>query len=404
MLDPYHQITITMFLLNFFEIILFVLTIASIAFYLFCAVATYQFFRILKPSQTNFKPPISLMIPVCGLDEGAWDNWLSFSEQHYPKYEILFGVRDLDDPAIPVLKQLSDKYPEKIRFYTGLIPLGTNHKDSILHHLLAQANYEYLVFADSDIKVTSDYLEKIIVPLANPKVGLVTCAFIGRNPQSLGAAIASYGRCFDFIPSALIAKILDGGVRFAVGATLVTRKTTLAEAGGLKFNRIGSDYNLSKRMTEAGYQVELSHYILESDTGKETLKHLITREVRWARTIRFNRGSQYYGMVVCFGIVYSLCLLLISGFAQWAIALCLLTWLIRYFQVMISLICLDAPQLTAWLWSLPLRDILSLWIWLRGAFGQKVFWRGRYLEIKADGIIQERADGYTKDVKIKSVD
>ena len=71
--------------------------------------------------------------------------------------------------------------------------------------------------------------------------------------------------------------------------------------------------NLGKRITEAGYQVELSHYILESDTGKETLWDVITREVRWARTIRFNRGFQYYGMVICFGLVYSLLLLLMSG-------------------------------------------------------------------------------------------
>lgn len=385
-----------MFVITFFEIILVVLIIASIAFYLFCTFATYHFFRIQQPLKIDFQPPLSLMLPVCGLDAGAWDNWVSFSKQDYPDYEILFGVRDLDDPAIPVLQKLSETFPEKVRLYTNLSPLGANHKDSILNYLLAEAKHEYIVFADSDIRVTSDYLKKNIAPLADPKVGLVTCAFIGRNPQSLGAAIASFGRCFDFIPSALIARILDGGVKFAVGATLVTRKATLKDAGGLQFNRIGSDYNLGKRVVNAGYQVELSHYLLESDTGNETLWNVMIREVRWARTIRFNRGSQYYGMVFCFGTVYSLLLLLVTGFAQWAIAVTLLTWFVRYFQVMVAVISLDAPKLLPWLWSLPLRDFLSLSIWLQGAFGQKVFWRGRYLQIEGDGIIQEQADGYTK--------
>jgi ceramide glucosyltransferase len=385
-----------MSVITFSEIILVILIISSIAFYLFCAFATYHFFRIQQPATTDFQPPISLMIPVCGLDAGAWDNWLSFAKQDYPDYEILFGVRDLDDPAIPVLQKLSETFPEKVRLYTDLSPLGTNHKDSILNYLLAEAKHEYIVFADSDIRVTSDYLKKIVTPLADPKVGLVTCAFIGRNPQSLGAAIASFGRCFDFIPSALIARILDGRVKFAVGATLVSRKATLKDAGGLQFNRIGSDYNLGKRVANAGYQVELSHYLLESDTGNETLWDVTTREVRWARTIRFNRGSQYYGMVFCFGTVYSLLLLLVTGFTQWAIALTLLTWFVRYLQVMVTVISLDAPKLLPWLWSLPLRDFLSLSIWLRGTFGQKVFWRGRYLQIEGDGIIRERADGYTK--------
>ncbi|PSF38786.1 glycosyl transferase [Aphanothece hegewaldii CCALA 016] len=386
-----------MSLLTFFEIILLILTIASIVFYLFCAFATYYFFRIQQQAKTDFSPPISLMIPVCGLDTGAWENWLSFAQQDYPEYEILFGVRDLDDPAIPVLKKLSETFSVQVRLYTNLTPLGANHKDSILNYLLAEAKHEYLVFADSDIRVTSDYLQKIIAPLADAKVGLVTCAFIGRKPQTLGAAVASFGRCFDFIPSALIAKILDGGVKFAVGATLVTRKENLAKAGGLQFNRIGSDYNLAKRIVNAGDRVELSHYILESDTGAETLLDVITREIRWARTIRFNRGSQYYGMVFCFGTIYSLLLLLVTGFSQWAIIITLLTGLIRYVQVIFAIVCLNAPQLWPWLWSLPLRDFLSLIIWLLGAFGQQVFWRGRYLQIKEDGIIQDRLDGYTKE-------
>lgn len=378
-------------LITILEIILFLLTVGSIILYFFGAVATYHFFKILKPHKNAFQPSLSLLIPVCGLDAG--ENWLSFCQQNYPDYEVLFGVRDVTDPAIPVLKKLRENFPKKVRLYTGLSPLGANHKDSILHHLLAEAKHKYIVFADSDIQVTSDYLQAIITPLADPKVGLVTCAFIGRNPRSLEAAVASFGRCFDFIPNALIARILDGGVKFAVGATLVTRKETLADAGGLQFNRIGSDYNLGKRIVRAGYRVVLSHYVLESDTGQETLGVVLARELRWARTIRFNRGSQYYGMVFCYGTVYSLLILLVAGFSSWAIAVAVLTWCVRYTQAIVTVVSLDAPKLLPWLWSLPLRDLLSFIIWLAGAFGQKVFWRGRYLQICEDGVIQEYADG-----------
>jgi ceramide glucosyltransferase len=329
------------------------------------------------------------MIPVKGLDAGAWENWTSLCQQNYPTYEILFGVMNTNDLCVPTLEKLAATYPEKVRLLVGLTPKGFNHKDSILSYLLEKAQYEYIVFADSDIRVDSNYLATIVAPLEKTTVGLVTCAFVGFYPQSLGAALASLGRCADFIPSALLARVLDGKIRFAVGATLVTRQSSLERAGGLQFNRIGSDYNLGKRFVESGYEIVLSRYLLDADTGKESVREVWARELRWARTIRFNRGKQYYGMVFCYGLVYCLLLLLVTGFAAWAVVLTVVTLLIRYAQALIAIQQLGCWRLLGWLWCLPLRDGLSFLIWFLGAFGQKVFWRGRWLEITGDGLIRE---------------
>ncbi|HEY9656746.1 MAG TPA: glycosyltransferase, partial [Crinalium sp.] len=233
------------------------------------------------------------------------------------------------------------------------------------------------------------YIRTVTAPLADEKVGLVTCAFIGYQPHSLGAAIASLGRCFDFIPSLLIACVLDRGLRCAVGATIATRKTTLASFGGLHFNRIGSDYNLGKRAAEAGYRIELSRYVVESDTGNETVGQVFQRELRWARTIRFNRGAQYYSMVFCYGTVFCLPLLLLSGFASWAITLSLATFIVRYLQVAITIFSINCPSLSRWLWLLPCRDVLTFLVWLMGAFGQSVYWRGRQLRVEGDGLLTQ---------------
>ena len=369
------------------QIILVLLVLGGLVFYIACAVCTYLFFQTPAPTNTTFTPPVSLMIPVKGLDAGALENWTSLCQQNYPDYEILFGVMDGNDPCIPTLKKLAETFPNRVRTVIGLTPLGFNHKDSILSHLLEIAQYEYIAFADSDIRVNKDYLRTIVAPLEKPQVGLVTCAFVGFNPQSLGAALASLGRCADFIPSALLARLLDGKVRFAVGATLATRQTSLEKAGGLQFNRIGSDYNLGKRFVESGYEIVLSPYILDADTGKESVKEVFFRELRWSRTIRFNRGAQYYGMVFCYGLVYCLPLLWVSALAPWAIALTTLTLLLRYLQVLIAITQLGCFGLLPWLWSLPLRDGLSFLIWFLGAFGQRVVWRGRLLQIEADGLL-----------------
>lgn len=371
------------------ESLLCFLIAGSIVFYLACAVLTYRFFCDQPHSQPQTTlEPVSILIPTCGLDAGAWKNWSSFCTQDYPVYEVLFGVVDPEDPSIPVLKQLVEAYPNHVRLFVDLKPRGINYKDSSLSYLLEEAKYETLIFADSDICVPANYIQIVTDPLADSAVGMVTCAFIGHAPAGLGAAIASFGRCIDFIPSLLIARLLDGGLRCAVGATIATRRDALEDYGGLHLNRIGSDYNIGKRAAEAGYRVELSHHVLESDTGMEGIREVFQRELRWARTIRFNRGIQYYTMIFCYGTVLCLPLLLLSGFAGWALKLTAVTFAIRLLQVLVSIYSLHAPGLLKWLWALPLRDLLSPIIWAIGSYGRKVQWRGRWLRVEGDGLIQ----------------
>lgn len=362
----------------------------SLLFYAACIWFTWCFFQSASPV-SNWPQPlpgVSVLVPVRGLEPAAWENWASLCEQRYPTYEVLFGVVDSDDPAVPLLRQLEATYPERVRLFVGLPPRGINQKDSTLTYLLEATRHGVIVFVDSDIWVQPDYLRIVTAPLANPQVGMVTCAFVGHTPRFVGAAIASLGRCCDFIPSALIARTLDGGLRFAVGATIAMRRTVLEAAGGLHVSRIGSDYNLGKRTAAAGYRVELSHYLLESDTGNESFGALLRRELRWARTIRFNRGRIYYAQVLCFGTVLSLLLVLVTGFAPRAIALLGLTLSLRYLQAAIALYSTKCHGLWRWLWLLPLRDGLSFGVWLWGAVGDRVTWRGRKLRIYGDGLIK----------------
>lgn len=373
-----------------FQIVLVILILGAIVFYIACGLCIYQF--IVEPQAIphtpTHEPGISLLVPACGVDAGAWENWVSLCKQDYPDYEVLFGVTHPQDPAIPILQQLATTFPGHVKIFTNLEPRGINYKDSNLSYLLEVAQHEVIVFADSDIRVSPDYLATVTAPLADPTVGLVTCCFFGHQPQFLSAGLAALGRCVDFIPSALIARTLDRGLRFAVGATIATRKSTLVNFGGLHLNRIGSDYNLGKRAALAGYRIKLSNYVLESDTGQESLADLFKRELRWNRTIRFNRGRIYYAQIFCFGIPFAGLLLLVADWQPWAIALSLSVVLIRYAEALMAIVSLNSPRLLPWLWLLPLRDLLSLVVWGMGAFGNQVYWRGRRLRIEADGLLK----------------
>jgi ceramide glucosyltransferase len=383
------------------EILIAILFAGCGLFYIACIWATLDFF---KPWQRKkiisihncavMSASVSLMVPICGLDDRAARNWEAFCQQiDCGPYEVLFGIADPQDLAIPILQGIQATYPDRVRLFIDLPPRGANYKDSTLSYLLEAADYEWLIFADSDISVTPHYIWQVMYPLVHHHADVITCAFIGRQPKTLTSAIASLNRCCDFIPSALIARKLDGGLRFAIGMTIALHRDTLEQVGGLHLDRIGSDYNLGKRCAQAGAKIELLSSVLESDTGNENLYQLYTRELRWSRTIRFNKGNTYYTMLFCFGSVYALILMIVSlhypEIPLWMQRVSFGLVILRYLQAAIACWTMDASPLMAWFPLLLVRDCISFVTWLIGCWGNHIVWRGRHLKIEPDGIVTE---------------
>lgn len=378
------------------QVVLLLLISTSVIFYAFCALCTSQFFAATRQETNTGIQKVSVLIPVCGVDEGARENWASFCQQDYEHYEVLFGVMNPRDPAVPILEEMVARFPNRAQLHFCLDVRGVNHQISNLMHLLEVAQHEVIIFADSDIRVSPHYLHSVTAPLADLSIGVVTCGYVDRAPKSLGAALASLGRCIDFIPSVLVAHRLEGGLRFALGPTIATRKSVLADFGGLQsvVNRIGSDYHIGKMAAAASYRVELSEYVLENDCGRETVQHVFQRELRWARTIRWNRGLQYYGLGCSYGTVYCIPLLLLSG-QSWVVSICLTSLVVRAVQALVAIHRLGCPNLLQWLWALPIRDLMSFAIWVAGTFGQSIHWRGRQLQVGTNGILKETVKNAT---------
>jgi ceramide glucosyltransferase len=376
--------------------LLILLTSSAIFFYLWSAYCTWQFFHStsVPPSPSTDSLPLApavLLVPVCGIEANAHKIWQALCEQDYPEYEVLFGVRDPADPAIPILQDLEATFPGRAKFVLCPEIRGVNLKINTLMQLLEMTRHELVVFVDSDVQVGPDYLKTVTAPLANPQTGLVTCAYICKYAKTLGAALASLGRAIDFIPSVLVARRMDDGLQFAMGATIATRRSVLNALPDYPtlVNRIGDDYHIGNMVARAGYRVELSEYVVEIDISTETVQQTYARELRWSRTIRCNRGPQYLGLGLVYGSVYSLLLVFAAGLAPWAITLCLLTYIARSLQVVVALECLQCQPLAPWVWSVPLRDGMSWLIWFLGVTGNQVSWRGRSLKVSPGGFIQE---------------
>jgi ceramide glucosyltransferase len=373
------------------EVLLGVVVLASAVFYACCAFVIQRHF--VRKADTNSAPllPASILIPVCGLEDGASKKWASFCRQDHPEYEVLFGVRDPDDPAVPILQELEQQFPDRVRVVIRPEVLGANYQISNLIHQFREARYPAIVLTDSDMRAEPDYLRTVVGPLGDPKVGLVTCGYANNHPRSLGAGLATLGRCIDFIPHVLLACWRDGRMRFALGATLATRREVLEKIGGLEsvVDRIGSDYHIGKRISDAGYEVRLSQYVIENDAGPEPVHQVYDRELRWARTSRINRGPEYYGLVISHGALYALPLLALAPTQPWVWGVVALSWGLRLTQIITAIPCLKARGLCRVLWMMPLRELLSFAVFHHSILGDDVKWRGRRLRLNPDGILEE---------------
>ena len=125
-------------------------------------------------------PPVSILKPLKGTDPDIYESFRSHCLQDYPEYEIIFGVSDADDPAVASVQQLQREFPERaIRLVVCSQKLGANVKVSNLEQMLPAARYQHLLVNDSDIRVERDYLRRVIAPLMDEHIGMVTCLYRG---------------------------------------------------------------------------------------------------------------------------------------------------------------------------------------------------------------------------------
>jgi ceramide glucosyltransferase len=365
------------------EDILLVLIALSWCYWIIAYLMVRSFFFEQNKAEETYLPPVSILKPVRGLDYQAIDNFISFCIQDYPVYEILFGVADPEDPVIPAVQRLQQDYPRiQIRLIVAPI-FGANQKACILHHLATQASNDILVISDSDVRVTPDYLQRVVSPLADPRIGLVTCTYRGILPLSLAARFEALHMGVHFLPSVMVArKVISMG--FALGASIALRGSDLARVGGFAVlsDYLADDYQIGARIAALGLRVWLSDYIVTIALGDTGFRDEWNREVRWARCTRISRPIGYPGLLLSFSTPlalisslnsdYAFSILLISILLRWALA-----W-------EITLHTGDQASRQAILW-LPVRDILSALVWVVGGIGKRVVWREDAFLVRADG-------------------
>lgn len=337
--------------------------------------------RPLVPSPAPL--PVSILKPVYGRDPGFYAAIRSHAVQPYPEFEILFGIRNPDDPARADVERLIAEFPALPIQLILCTTIAPNRKVGSLIDLAREARHPVLIVNDSDISVPPDYIRDVTAPLSDPQAGLVTCLYRAeaRDWPSRFEALAI---ATDFAPSTLVARMF-GVSDFAFGSTMAFRKTDLERIGGFPAiaDYIADDYQLGHRLQALGLRNVISHVIVSTRLASGTWLGAWRHQVRWAKTIRLSGGAGYLGLPITYATLWAA---IAAAADLWWIALPLLT--IRLIAAIVSgWLLLGSADVWKYFYAIPLRDLAGVAVWAAGLFGRTVFWRDSRLTLDREGKI-----------------
>jgi len=336
---------------------------------------------------------VSILKPVKGMDAESYHNYASFCHQDYQgDVQIIFAVASAEDPAIAVIHQLiADHAHLDISLEVNPALHGPNHKVSNLINAFPKARHDIVIVCDSDIRVAPDYLTNVTAHFKNSKVGLVTSLYRTSNVHGMATAIEATGFTAEMIPNVMVALQLEG-LSFALGASMAVRRKALEEIGGFEAlaDYLADDYQLGNKVFKAGWLIALDKCFVESMMKDENLTSVLSRQLRWCRTMRVSRPGGYLASGITLPFPALLLSTALAHTAWTAVASIVLLYACRLTVVTVYSRLLTKDRLMPrWLWLLPLRDMLGFFSWALSFLGNQVEWRGVRFKLRPGGKIEE---------------
>jgi len=338
-------------------------------------------------------PPVSVLKPVHGPEAQLKENLESFFRQDYPAYEVLIAADEEDDPALDVAREVSSRYPKiPCRILVSGKPPWPNPPAYSFSKMTEVAAYEILVTSDSDVEVSQNYLREVVAPLLDPKVGMVTCLYRGKNVAGFWSGMTALGMSVEMTAGVLVANLLEG-INFGLGPTIAVKKEALARIGGYQAlgEYFANDYMIGNLIDKAGYRVVLSHHIINHIVSQKSFRKMWDSQLRWAKSTRYSRPMGHLGSSLIFAVPFGLLgfaaamplgkgwlglFLLVAAFLNRILE----SWLIGWGVV-------RDPNALKKPWLYLVRDLLGFAVWVASYTAARAVWRSSNYELNRDKIV-----------------
>ena len=344
----------------------------------------------------EFLPPLSVLKPLHGLEPGLEKNLETFFGQDYsqfqPEFELLFCARYESDEGLRLAQKVGARYPQvKARYLTCGEPKYPNAKMYSVAVMAEAAQYEYVVTSDADARIESNLLRRVVQTLTKPKMALASCLYLGTSDAgNLATQLDAVGKSVEMGSGVLVADMVEGGTKFALGVLVVQKKKAFDDAGGCEDlgQYVAEDYVIGNRLAEQGQGVIMAPQVIRLVVPETTFAVSLKNQLRWMQSTRRSRPAGHLGSGLTFSVPFGIAGLLwgvLTGRTElgvlWLLASCINRWL----QAGVMLRALGEPK---WIWLTliyPLRDLLGWVLWVTSYLPAKMYYHGGQYLIMPDG-------------------
>ena len=239
-----------------------------------------------SPLPSRAAPGVSVVRPLCGLDNFCDETLESSFRLDYPSYEVIFCVARPNDPVVPLVQRLIAKYPGiPASLIVGDEKVSANPKLNNCVKGWDAARYNWIILADANVLMPKDYIQRLLAGWRR-RTGLVCSMPLGSRPRNLWAELEcaflnSFEARWQYCAEA-------AGFGFAQGKSMLWWREIMDKGGGIRAlaSEIIEDAAATKLVRAQGLAVNLVDSPFEQPLGSRTAADVWRRQARWARTRR----------------------------------------------------------------------------------------------------------------------
>ncbi|MFZ0526454.1 MAG: ceramide glucosyltransferase [Xanthobacteraceae bacterium] len=339
--------------------------------------------RSEAPSPAVHYPLVSLLRPLCGIDNYAAETLSSTFDLDYPNYEILFCVASAKDPVVPFVKTLMADNPARpARLLVGDDRVSPNPKLNNVVKGWRVARHDWIIIADSNVLMPRDYIERLFARWRGD-TGLVASPPVGCRPDGIWAEVEcaflnTYQARWQYIVDTF-------GFGFAQGKTMLWRRADLDAAGGIEElgKEVAEDAAATKVVRGAGLRVRLVDRPFAQPLGRRSAAEVWHRQLRWARLRRASFLMFFLPEIFSGGVFPMIGVAFLAGALGFPVTVCVAGFAALWYGAEMALAAAARWHISPLspLYGI-IRDLLLPVLFVAALHGNDFVWRGNEMQVE----------------------